>query len=119
MRNTSLCHRRSWWTIGNVTPARRTPIDSPILMRMRCRLAAAIAPAVAGCSLIYNPNNLPDPRMIDAAVVDSNPCALVVDSVTPSVIDEGQGDNGSAPALLVVHGNNIVSTDLQIELRPP
>lgn len=86
---------------------------------MRWCSVAAIAPAVAGCSLIYNPNNLPDPRSIDAAIVDSNPCALMIDGITPSVIDEGQGDLGSAPALLVVHGNNIVSTDLQVELRPP
>ncbi|HEX3765328.1 MAG TPA: hypothetical protein VHW23_41815 [Kofleriaceae bacterium] len=80
---------------------------------------ALIAPAIAGCSLIYNPNNLPDPRSIDARVVDTNPCALVVDSVAPTVIDEGQGDHGSAPALLVVHGNNIVNKSLQVELRPP
>jgi hypothetical protein len=86
---------------------------------MRWCSVAAIASAVAGCSLIYNPNNLPDPRLIDAAIVDSNPCALVIDRITPSVLDEGQGDFGSAPALLVVHGNNIVSTDLQVELRPP
>jgi hypothetical protein len=102
-----------------MTPAQRTQIDSPILLRMRWCSLAVIAPAVAGCSLIYNPNNLPDPRTIDAALQDSNPCALVLDSITPSLIEEGQGDFGSAPALLVVHGNNIVNTDLQVELRPP
>ena len=80
---------------------------------------ALVAPVLAGCSLIYNPNNLPDPRVIDAAVLDSNPCALVVDSVTPAVINEGQGDGGSAPALLVVHGNNIVNENLKVELKPP
>ncbi len=86
---------------------------------MRWCLVAVIAPAVAGCSLIYNPNNLPDPRSIDARIVDSNPCALVIDGIAPAVIDEGQGDQGSAPALLVVHGNNIVNKNLQVELRPP
>ena len=119
MRNTSLCQRGSASAIGNVTPAQRGRSGSPILQSMRWCSVVAIAPAVAGCSLIYNPNNLPDPRLIDAAVVDANPCALVLDRITPSVIDEGQGDLGSAPALLVVHGNNIVGTDLQVELRPP
>lgn len=83
---------------------------------MRCRLAAAIAPAVAGCSLIYNPNNLPDPRSIDAALVDSNPCALMLDSVAPSVILEGSGDGNSAPAVVVIHGNNIANANLRVAL---
>jgi len=86
---------------------------------MRWSPVALIAPAVAGCSLIYNPNNLPDPRSIDARVVDSNPCALVIDAIAPSFIDEGRGDHGSAPALLVVHGRNLVNHNLQVELRPP
>jgi hypothetical protein len=83
---------------------------------MRWTLAAA-AVALAGCSLIYNPNNLPDPRMIDAAVVDTNPCALTLTDITPKVIDEGRGDLGAAPALLVVHGNNIVNANLKIALE--
>ncbi len=83
---------------------------------MRRCLVAAIAPAVAGCSLIYNPNNLPDPRMIDAAVVDSNPCALVLDDIAPNVLLEGSGDGNSAPAVLVVHGNNIANANLRVAL---
>lgn len=85
---------------------------------MRWSLVAVGAPALAGCSLIYNPNNLPDPRIIDAHVVDADPCALEVNSIVPRVIDEGQGDNGSAPALLVVHGNNFSNTNLKVELKP-
>ena len=79
---------------------------------------AFVAPLLlAGCSLIYNPNNLPDPRVIDAAVVDANPCALVIDDVAPKIIDEGQGAGGSVPALVVLHGNNIVNANLKIELK--
>src|SRR5215510_13391561 len=80
---------------------------------------AFVAPLLAGCSLIYNPGNLPDPRTIDAAVVDSNACAVQVDGVAPATIDEGQGDGGSLPALVVLHGNNLVNTGLHIELKPP
>ena len=79
---------------------------------------ACVAPLLlTGCSLIYNPNNLPDPRLIDAAVVDANPCALVIDDVAPKIIDEGQGAGGSVPALVVVHGNNIVNANLKIALK--
>src|SRR5205807_10558266 len=80
---------------------------------------AAIAPAIAGCSLIYNPNNLPDPRSIDAALVDSNPCALVLDSITPNAVLEGSGDASSPPAVLVIHGNNIVNANLRVALSAP
>src|ERR1041385_6744057 len=79
---------------------------------------AFVAPLLlAGCSLIYNPNNLPDPRVIDAALVDANPCALVIDDVAPKIIDEGQGAGGSLPALVVLHGNNIVNANLKVELK--
>src|SRR4029079_13646704 len=80
---------------------------------------ALVAPLLAGCSLIYNPNNLPDPRMIDAAMVDTNACAVQVDGVSPTTIDEGQGDGGSLPALVVLHGNNFVNTGLHVELKGP
>jgi len=84
---------------------------------MRWSTAVLLAPALAGCSFIYNPNNLPDPRMIDAAVVDANPCALTVTGIAPATILEGQGDSGSAPALLVIRGDNIVNTNLKVELK--
>ncbi|HEX3479542.1 MAG TPA: hypothetical protein VHT91_31180 [Kofleriaceae bacterium] len=83
---------------------------------MRWSSVAALAPALAGCSLIYNPNNLPDPRSIDAALVDSNPCALVLDDVAPNLILEGSGDGNSPPAVLVVHGNNIANANLRVAL---
>ena len=83
---------------------------------MRRSLVALVASALGGCSLIYNPNNLPDPRMIDAALLDSNPCALELTSVSPLEILEGQGAFGSAPAIVVVHGNNIINNNLRVAL---
>ena len=83
---------------------------------MRRALVGLVASVLGGCSLIFNPNNLPDPRMIDAALLDSNPCALDLVSVSPPEILEGQGAAGSAPAIVVVHGNNIVNTNLRIAL---
>jgi len=79
--------------------------------------AVLLAPALAGCSFIYNPNNLPDPRMIDAAVADANPCGLSLGEIAPAIIEEGQGDSGSPPALLVIHGDNIVNTNLKVDLK--
>ncbi|HEX7835815.1 MAG TPA: hypothetical protein VF469_00050 [Kofleriaceae bacterium] len=86
---------------------------------MKRFLVALGVPALAGCSLIYNPNNLPDPRIIDAAIVDSNACALQIDSIAPLFINEGQGDGNSLPALLVLHGNNFVNANLKVELKAP
>lgn len=86
---------------------------------MRWCSVAAIAPAIAGCSLIYNPNNLPDPRVIDAAIVDVNPAMPVVLDFAPDSIDEGQGEGGSVPALLVLHGQNFVNSNFHLTLTPP
>ena len=77
-------------------------------------LSAPFACALAGCSLIYNPNNLP---RVNDAFPDADPCALLLSDITPKVIYEGQGTGGSAPALLVVRGNNIVNTNLAVELK--
>ncbi len=86
---------------------------------MRWCSVVAIAPAVAGCSLIYNPNSLPDPRMIDAAIADVNPAMPVVLDFAPLSIDEGQGEGGSLPALLVLHGQNLVNAHPKLTLTPP
>ena len=76
----------------------------------------------AGCSLIYNPSNItkpdaardvapdmkPGPQDAPEIVADANPAALVVTSVEPTTIREGQGEGGSRQAVLVVHGMNII-----------
>ncbi len=78
-----------------------------------------LATALGGCSLIYNPSNLPNPtgdggpdaRPIDAPtdspIADANPALLMIDSVKSPPLLEGQGDGGSVPAILVVYGMNI------------
>src|SRR4051794_4110564 len=87
--------------------------------------AALLAPVLAGCSLIYNPNNLPAPLidapgMVDAALPpDANESLLTLTDISPQVINEGQGDAGSVPVLFVVRGSNLVSTMLKVELVPP
>jgi hypothetical protein len=86
---------------------------------MRWSSVALVAPVLAGCSLIYNPNNLPDPRMIDAAIPDVNPAMPVVLDFAPDRIDEGQGEGGSLPALLVLHGQNLVNAHTKLVLTPP
>jgi hypothetical protein len=109
---------------------------------MRWTRAALLAPALAGCSLIYNPNNLPNPPVeagidapidappIDApfdappdvppgTVLDANEAMLTISDITPSAIDEGQGDAGSLPGVFVIRGHNIVNANLKVELIPP
>jgi hypothetical protein len=70
---------------------------------------------VGGCSIIYNPDNIPTKQ--DAAIIhpDANPAGLMVTSVTPSTILEGQGDGGSRPAILVIQGANFIA-GAQVEL---
>lgn len=99
---------------------------------MRCTRAVLLAPALAGCSLIYNPNNLPNPPVeagIDTpqlpgdasagAVRDANDAMLTINDITPASIDEGQGDAGSLPGVFVIRGHNIVNAKLKVELIPP
>lgn len=95
--------------------------------RMRQVLALAIGcSALAGCSLLYNPNNLPavpGEAGIDAptdaeVILDADPRMLEIDGVAPSTIYEGQGDLGSAPALVVIHGHHIIDSNTVVEIIP-
>lgn len=86
---------------------------------MRWCPVALIAPAITGCSLLYNPNNLPGPRPIDAAIADVNAADPMIFDFEPLAIDEGQGDGGSLPALLVLHGQNLVNAHPVLTLTPP
>jgi hypothetical protein len=87
-----------------------------------------LATALAGCSLIYNPNNLPNQPVeaggdaaidVPGAVLDANAAMLAIDDITPASIDEGQGDAGSLPGVFVIRGHNIVNAKLKVELIPP
>ena len=78
----------------------------------QCLANVGLAVLVGGCSLIYNADNLPKERadaFVADAAIDANPAALSVDAVLPTKIDEGQGDFGSRPQILVVHGSNFVT----------
>lgn len=71
-----------------------------------------------GCSLLYNPNNLPALE-VDAAV-DAHivaPDLLALTAVGPLVLLEGQGTGGSRPAILAIEGNDIAS-DATVTLVP-
>jgi hypothetical protein len=96
---------------------------------MRPSLAVALASsALAGCSLLYNPNNLPgvpSEAGIDARpdappdaeiILDADPTMLVLDSIAPSSIDEGQGDGGSRPALIVIGGHQIIDNNTSVQI---
>ncbi len=82
-------------------------------------------PLVAACSLLYNPNNLPgaageagiDAFDPDAEIIlDTNPDALVLESVEPSVLVEGQGVGGSSPTILVIHGRQLVNNTTTVSI---
>jgi hypothetical protein len=62
---------------------------------------------LGGCSLIYSSDRLP--ALNDAPPADVNPPGLTIERVSPAVLLEGQGDGGSRPAVLVVHGTNIAA----------
>jgi len=79
------------------------------------------AALLAGCTIIYNPDNLPP--LVDApdasipidAPFDSNPELLDITGVTPSTIDEGMGAGGSRPVVLTLNGTAIVG-DAQVTI---
>ncbi|MDQ3370097.1 MAG: hypothetical protein M3680_32165, partial [Myxococcota bacterium] len=67
----------------------------------------------AGCSLIYNPSNLAEPRADagpDAEIIlDADPTMLELTKVSPALVEEGRGVDGSRRAVIVVHGTQIVA----------
>jgi hypothetical protein len=79
----------------------------------------ACALSLTGCSLIYNPSNLPDPASdalqpdvtpdMPVLPVDADPAFLEVTDVSPKELLEGQGVEGSRRAVLVLTGVNFVS----------
>jgi hypothetical protein len=86
-------------------------------------LARVAVLGVSGCSLIYNPNNIPaidgkppidtarplDGRPDAEIIADANPADLALTDVEPASIAEGTGDGSSRPEVLVIHGSQIVS----------
>lgn len=70
--------------------------------------------ALAGCSLIYNPSNLPDKKdagngPVDAEIpVDADPNLLALERVFPTTIFEGAGTGGSRRIVVTIHGVNLI-----------
>lgn len=62
---------------------------------------------LGGCSLIYSSDRLP--ALNDAPPADVEPFSITLERVSPAVLLEGQGEGGSRPAVLVVHGTNIAA----------
>ena len=86
--------------------------------RVSSTVAAALL-SLTGCSLIYNPGNLPNPAS-DAILpdgtpdtpiipIDADPALLEITDVSPRELLEGQGIDGSRRAVVVVTGANIVA----------
>lgn len=73
------------------------------------QLVVRLAPLalLGGCSLLYNPSNLPPSTDADIDAPPVDPTMLELDRVTPTVISEGMGAPGSRAAVLVVHGKNM------------
>jgi hypothetical protein len=80
------------------------------VMSVGCAVAGASV--LMGCSLLYNPNNLPVP--LDAYV---DPLAAVIDSAGPVILYEGQGTGGSRPAILAITGHNF-APEVTVALVP-
>lgn len=88
-------------------------------MGLRVTSTFAALLSMTGCSLIYNPSDLPNPAT-DAILpdvtpdmpvipVDADPALLEITDVSPREILEGQGIDNSRRAVIVVTGVNIVS----------
>jgi hypothetical protein len=86
---------------------------------MRQSLAIAFACGlVGGCSLIYNPNDLDNPKAVDAmrdvpvdveTIMPANPNNIGATQLYPLMVDEGRGDHASQPALLVIKGHDFTT----------
>jgi hypothetical protein len=79
-------------------------------------LPLLLAPSALGCSLIYNPGDLPfrddagpDSRVDAEIVLDADPSRLEITRVAPARLIEGVGSGGSRRTLITVHGTQIVS----------
>lgn len=75
--------------------------------------------SLAGCSLLYNPNNLSEPKDSGVPPIDTptdiNVEMPMITAVGPADLFEGQGTGGSRQAVLAVVGGNI-GPDAIVEL---
>jgi hypothetical protein len=86
--------------------------------------ALFLASTAAGCSVLFNPNNIPvpapdaDDALPDAYVADADPTRLEIDDLGPHVLFEGQGTGGSRAAILTLIGHHFVE-GVQVRLIAP
>jgi hypothetical protein len=98
-------------------------------MRLFGTACTALVSTLAGCSLLYNPNNLPQPKVDAAPVIDAAPADVPPDMATDANLDmpsftqiapgtllEGQGTGGSRPAILTIVGN--FGPDATVAIEP-
>ena len=90
-----------------VSPDRKHGRHRGYNRRMRHVATLGVWIALTGCSLIYNPSNLPPP--IDAPPADADPSMLRLDGAGPALLLEGQGTGGSRTAILAITGQNFVA----------
>ena len=86
------------------------------------RLACVLLPLLGACSILYNPDNLPDrdAAVIDApppppidAPTDADPSQLTLTGFETSAggaIPEGTGAGGGRPALVILTGSSLVGS---------
>lgn len=72
---------------------------------------ALLATSLGGCSLLYNPSNIPTRQddagqEPDAPLADADPAMLVINDVVPKVIFEGQGLDASRQAVIALSGHH-------------
>jgi hypothetical protein len=70
--------------------------------------------AIAACSYPTLSRLSSDPQSDEPIV----PELLEIDDVAPATIYEGQGDFGSQPALVVIHGKNFIDSNTLVEIVP-
>lgn len=90
---------------------------------MRHAASVVVFASLGGCSLIYNPGNIPTqqdgaPDAPFDAPIDSDPTMITVTGVRPLAISEGQGANGSRPAVIVIQGTNFVKSNTTVTIAP-
>ena len=101
---------------------------------MRDTLLVGAAVLSAGCSVLFNPDNIHkgdgsiafidangDSQPQDSQVIGiADPTMIAVDSAYPLLLDEGTGVSGSRPAIVALHGDNFVkdTANLTVTFTP-
>lgn len=85
-------------------------------MRHRLAKLAMLTASLGGCSKLYDPERLPGATDAPLPPPDIDACLMTVTEVAPTVIDEGTGEGGSRPALVVITGQNLVNSNMVVTI---